>query len=110
MFDTIGSAETIADALATARKGGTVVVTGLSRVDGRASIPMFPFVMQEKRLLGSAYGSGQPLRDIPRLVALHEQGKLKLREVATRTYTLAQVNEALAALAAADGGRGVIRL
>jgi S-(hydroxymethyl)glutathione dehydrogenase/alcohol dehydrogenase len=109
VFDTIGSADTIGDALAAVRKGGTVVVTGLSRVDGRASIATFPFVMQEKRLIGSAYGSGRPLQDIPHLVSLYEQGALKLREVTTRTYALDQVNEALAALAAGEGGRGIIR-
>ena len=46
---------------------------------GRAgTIPMFPFVMQEKRLLGSVYGSGQPARDIPKLVSLYQEGRLKL--------------------------------
>jgi S-(hydroxymethyl)glutathione dehydrogenase/alcohol dehydrogenase len=108
VFDTVGSPETMADAVAAARKGGTVVITGLSRVDARGSIAMFPFVMQEKRLIGSAYGSGQPLRDIPRLVALEAEGRLNLREIATRTYTLDQVNDALASLAAGQGGRGII--
>jgi Zn-dependent alcohol dehydrogenase len=109
VFDTVGTPESMAEALAAARKGGTVVITGLSRVDGRGSISMFPFVMQEKRLIGSAYGSGQPFRDVPRLVTLHAEGKLKLRELATRTYTLDRVNAALAALAAGEGGRGIIR-
>ena len=63
-FDTVGSSATLA-ALAATRKGGTVVLTGLSRADSQAAFPMFPFVMQEKRLLGSVYGSGNPLHDIP---------------------------------------------
>ena len=58
---------TLRDALGAASKGGTVVLTGLSRVDALASIQMFPFVMQEKRLIGSAYGSGRPTEDIVRL-------------------------------------------
>jgi S-(hydroxymethyl)glutathione dehydrogenase/alcohol dehydrogenase len=109
VFDTVGTPETVADALLAVRKGGTVVLTGLSRIDAHASISMFPFVMQEKRLVGSVYGSGQPARDIPHLVSLHQQGKLKLRELAARTYSLDQINDALAALAAGEGGRGVIR-
>jgi S-(hydroxymethyl)glutathione dehydrogenase/alcohol dehydrogenase len=108
VFDTVGTADTLSDAITCARKGGTVVLTGLSRVDGRASIAMFPFVMQEKTLIGSAYGSGQPLRDIPKLVALHAEGKLKLGEIATRRYTLDQINDALAALAAGEAGRGIV--
>ena len=70
---------------------------------------MFPFVMQEKRLIGSVYGSGEPSRDIPRLAGLYREGKLKLRELVTRMYSLHEINDALAALARADGARGVIR-
>ena len=109
VFDTVGSPATLATALACTRKGGAVVLTGLSRADSQGSIAMFPFVMQEKRLLGSVYGSGNPARDIPRLVTLFQEGKLKLRELVSRTYALEGVNDALDALAASDGARGVIR-
>jgi S-(hydroxymethyl)glutathione dehydrogenase/alcohol dehydrogenase len=109
VFDTVGSAATLALAFACTRKGGAVVLTGLSRMDAQGAIAMFPFVMQEKRLLGSVYGSGQPARDIPRLVSLYQEGRLKLSELVSRTYTLDNVNAALTALAASDGARGVIR-
>jgi len=95
VFDTVGSPATLTTALAATRKGGAVVLTGLSRVDSQGSIPMFPFVMQEKRLIGSVYGSGQPARDIPRLVSLYQEGKLKLGELVSRTYPLEKVNDAL---------------
>lgn len=108
VFDTVGVPETLSQALRFARKGGAVVLTGLSRTDARAGFPLFPFVMQEKRLVGSVYGSGQPLRDIPRLVELYREGKLKLNELATRTYQLSEVNEALSALASGEGARGII--
>ena len=109
VFDTVGSPATLAAAIASARKGGAVVLTGLSRMDNQGAVPMFPFVMQEKRLIGSVYGSGNPARDIPRLAALYEEGKLKLRELVSRTYPLSGINDALAALAASDGARGIIR-
>jgi len=109
VFDTVGSPATLTAALGSARKGGTVVLTGLSRADSQAAFPMFPFVMQEKRLVGSVYGSGQPARDIPRLIALFQEGRLKLRELVARTYTLSGINDALDALANSDGARGVIR-
>jgi S-(hydroxymethyl)glutathione dehydrogenase/alcohol dehydrogenase len=109
VFDTVGSPATLTLAFACTRKGGAVVLTGLSRMDAQAAFPMFPFVMQEKRLLGSVYGSGQPARDIPRLVSLYQEGKLKLGELVSRTYALDKVNDALTALAASDGARGVIR-
>ena len=109
VFDTVGSPATLTLALAATRKGGAVVLTGLSRMDAQASVAMFPFVMQEKRLLGSVYGSGHPARDIPRLVGLYQQGRLKLGELVSRTYALDGVNDALSALAASDGARGVLK-
>jgi S-(hydroxymethyl)glutathione dehydrogenase / alcohol dehydrogenase len=109
VFDTVGSPATLTAAVAATKKGGAVVLTGLSRMDAQGTIAMFPFVMQEKRLIGSVYGSGNPARDIPRLVALYQQGRLKLDELVSRTYPLDKVNDALDALAASDGARGIIR-
>ncbi len=109
VFDTVGAPATLTTAIACAKKGGAVVLTGLSRADSMGSIPMFPFVMQEKRLLGSVYGSGNPARDIPRLVSLYQQGKLKLKQLVSRRYALDGVNDALDALAASDGARGIIQ-
>ena len=108
VFDTVGSPATLTTALASVRKGGTVVLTGLSRVDSQGTIAMFPFVMQEKRLIGSVYGSANPATEIPRLVSLYRDGRLKLGELVSRTYPLDRINEALGALEASDGARGVI--
>ena len=108
VFDTVGSPATLNTALGSTRKGGAVVLTGLSRVDSQASFAMFPFVMQEKRLLGSVYGSANPATEIPRLVSLYQEGRLKLGELVSRTYPLVRINDALGALAASDGARGVI--
>jgi S-(hydroxymethyl)glutathione dehydrogenase / alcohol dehydrogenase len=108
VFDTVGTPGTLLDALSASTKGGTVVLTGLSRIDALANVQMFPFVMQEKRLIGSAYGSGRPTEDIVRLTHWFQQGRLKLRELVNRTYTLNQIDDALDALAASAGARGVI--
>ncbi len=108
VFDTVGTPDTLTAALAGARKGGAVVVTGLSRLDAVASLPMFPFVMQDKRVIGSVYGSGCPAADIARLVGWYREGRLKLQELVGRTYPLTEVNTALGALAAGEGARGVI--
>jgi Zn-dependent alcohol dehydrogenase len=108
VFDTVGSDATLADAIAATKKGGTTVLTGLSRVDSSGNFPTFPFVMHEKRLIGSVYGSGNPLDDIRLLVSFYREGRLKLDELTARTYALEGINDALAALARADGGRGVV--
>ena len=108
VFDTVGSPATLTDAVVSARKGGTVVITGLSRLDAQGTLRLYPFVMQEKRLIGSVYGSGNPLADIERLVKLHMEGQLQLDELTTRRYQLEEINDALEALARGTGGRGVI--
>jgi S-(hydroxymethyl)glutathione dehydrogenase/alcohol dehydrogenase len=108
VFDTVGNPRTLSDALAMTRKGGTVVLTGLARGDNQAAFPTFPFVMQEKRLIGSVYGSSSPARDITRLVSLYQDGRLKLTELVSRRYALDRINDALDALASSDGARGVI--
>jgi S-(hydroxymethyl)glutathione dehydrogenase/alcohol dehydrogenase len=108
VFDTVGSPATIAEAVAAAGKGGTVVLTGLSRIDTIGGFQMFPFVMQEKRVIGSVYGSRNPADDVTRLVSLYGEGRLKLRELVTRTYALDQINDALDALANGAGARGMI--
>jgi S-(hydroxymethyl)glutathione dehydrogenase/alcohol dehydrogenase len=110
VFDTVGSPATLSDALAATRKGGAVVLTGLSRLDAVASVPMFPLVMQEKRLIGSVYGSGRPTEDIKRLVALYRSRRLKLVELVNRTYAIDQLDDALSALEKAEGARGVVLL
>jgi S-(hydroxymethyl)glutathione dehydrogenase / alcohol dehydrogenase len=108
VFDTVGSPTTVARALELARKGGTVVVTGLAHMDARASIPTFLFVMQEKRLIGSLYGSGRPVAEIPGLADLYLEGRLKLRELITHTYRLDEINDAFAAMTSGSDARGVV--
>jgi S-(hydroxymethyl)glutathione dehydrogenase / alcohol dehydrogenase len=109
VFDTVGQPQTLTDALACTRKGGTVVLTGLARIDTAAAFSMFPFVMQEKRLIGSVYGSGRPADDVANLVSLYQAGRLKLNELAARTYPLNRINDALAALDRGEGARGIVR-
>jgi S-(hydroxymethyl)glutathione dehydrogenase/alcohol dehydrogenase len=109
VFDTVGLASTIADAISATRKGGTVVLTGLARIDGQASIATFPFVMQEKRLIGSVYGSASPARDIVGLVDAFRHGQLKLLELVTRRYRLEDIDTALTALGCGAGARGIVQ-
>jgi len=110
VFDTVGSPATLATAIASARKGGAVILTGLSRVDSQGSIPMFPFVMQEKRLIGSVYGSGNPARDIPRLVRLADAGKIGYDGIVTDAFPLDRINDALDLMRSGQSGRIVLNI
>jgi S-(hydroxymethyl)glutathione dehydrogenase/alcohol dehydrogenase len=64
--------------------------------------------LAEKSLIGSLYGSANMTRDVPRLVGLYRAGKLKLDELVSKRFSLAQVNEAFTALEKGEVVRGVI--
>jgi S-(hydroxymethyl)glutathione dehydrogenase/alcohol dehydrogenase len=108
-FEVTGVASAITQAFAATRKGGTIVLIGISPADQR-SIPVPPqeLVLLQKTVMGTLYGSAQAANDIPRLLSLYKSGKLKLDELVTRTYTLDEINAGYADLTAGRNLRGVI--
>lgn len=103
------TAEQVGEAFDAIRKGGTVVVTAVApmRIE---SIPVSPFMlaMFQKRLQGCLYGMMSPSADVPRLLAMYEQGQLKLDELVTRTYTLDEINLGYEDMHAGTNLRGLI--
>ena len=96
-------------ALALTRKGGTCVLTGLAAASaGSAAIPLRQFVLMNKTLCGTVFGSCNPKSDIARLAGLYESGLLRLDEMVTRRYRLDEINDAYADLVAGEWIRGVI--
>ena len=102
-------AQMVADGLASIRKGGTTVVTGLGQFDDvGVPISMFELTLYQKRLQGSMFGGTAPFRDIPRFLKMYTQGQLKLDELITTTYTLDEVNQGYDDMEAGKNMRGVI--
>ena len=88
--------------------GGTAVVVGVGF--GRvAEIPLGDF-LQEKRLVGSFYGSSQVHVDIPRLVDLYMEGKIQLDPLVSQVRPLSEVNEALKAMKAGEVARTLLSM
>ncbi|HEX9575527.1 MAG TPA: zinc-binding dehydrogenase, partial [Myxococcales bacterium] len=108
VFEAIGNKRTVEQAYETTRKAGTCVVIGIGSIKESVSLNLFMLPLQEKRLLGCWYGSADVHRDIPRLLSLYRAGKLKLDALVTRTYALAQVNDAFADMTSGANARGVI--
>jgi S-(hydroxymethyl)glutathione dehydrogenase/alcohol dehydrogenase len=103
------TSEVVTSAFHAIRKGGTVVVTGLSDpTKNTIELPGAILTLFEKRVQGSLFGSGDPFHDIPRMVELYRSGDLKLDELITQTYTLDQVNEGYQDLLDGKNIRGVI--
>lgn len=107
-FEVIGLPDTILQAFNTARRGGTVVVVGMPRMEAMVTFPAFQLFSDEKRMLGCVYGSAQVRRDFPRLVGLVESGRLDIGTMVSRTIGLDDVNEAFRAMQAGEVIRSVI--
>ncbi len=106
-FEAIGRKKTIEQAYAATRKGGTCVVIGIGSKDENVDVNVYFLPVLEKRLVGCWYGGADVRQDLPRLLELYREGRLKLDELVTRTYRLDEVNEAFADMAGSLG-RGLI--
>lgn len=101
--------EHVGAALASIRKAGTVVVTGLGDITAAgAPIALGDLTLFQKRLQGSLFGEANPRFDIPNLLRLYRDGQLKLDELITTEYGIEDVAQAFADMHAGKNVRGVI--
>lgn len=107
-FEVIGYPETIHLAYQVIRPAGMAVVVGIAEPTAHIQIPAQDLVRSEKRLVGSFYGSANLRFDMPRILAWYDQGKIKLDELITQTYSLNQVNQAFDDLNNGKNIRGMI--
>jgi len=107
-FVTVGSTAAMEQALRIIRPLGTVVLVGLPQKAASLPVPVYPFVMQGQRILSSFMGSSRLHADVPHLVALYRQGRLKLDELITARYPLNEINIAIETIERGAAVRNVI--
>jgi Zn-dependent alcohol dehydrogenase len=107
-FVTVGSPVAVAQALTLIRRGGSLVLVGIP--DDKATHPLLlaQSVWKEQRILSSSMGSTRLSVQVPQLVELYRQGRLKLDELISRRYPLEEINEAIAAMERGEALRNVI--
>ncbi|WP_319824519.1 Zn-dependent alcohol dehydrogenase [Thalassovita sp.] len=90
--------------------GGKVVMVGMPHFGQNASYS--PLLMADvgQGILGSKMGDVVIKRDIPWMVDLYQQGRLKLDELISGRWTLEQINEAIADTMSGAARRNVIIL
>lgn len=99
----------VRDALQLTRKGGTCVLTGMtSQLTRSVKIDLQDFILMNKTLAGTIFGSCNPRADIARLARLYQTGQLQLDEMITRRYTLDEINDAYDDLRNGQIVRGII--
>ena len=92
------------------RKAGTCVMVGMGKMADDTAIPISvrEVVLYQKRLQGSLFGACSPARDIPALLDLYRQGRLKLSELITTRYPLTEINQGFTDMREGRNIRGVI--
>jgi Zn-dependent alcohol dehydrogenase len=106
--EAIGRPDTLTAAVEVLRPGGTLVAVGLAAKGRTFEVPVNVLVQREKRVVGSLYGSANPLVDVPKLLELYRSGRLPVDELIGARYPLTGVNEAFAGLTGTGVGRGVL--
>ena len=88
--------------------GGKIIMMGMHHVGAVASYEPVNFEAASQGMLGSKMGDTVIKRDIPWMIDLYEQGRLKLDELISGRWTLDQINEAIADTKAGNASRNVI--
>ena len=107
-FEVISTPKTIELAFKMTARGGTCTIVGVSPDGSRISLNPNVFMMMEKKLQGSYYGSTRPRVDMPRLIDMYMDGRLKIDELVSKTLPLDQVNQAYDLLKQGAVARSVI--
>jgi Zn-dependent alcohol dehydrogenase len=107
-FEAVGQPETLVAGARSLRPTGTLVAIGLSRAGQTVPLPINELVQRDLRVIGSLYGSSNTVVQIPRLLELHQAGRLDLSRIPGPEYPLAEINEAYARLPSQSVGRGLI--
>ena len=103
------TADDVRDAVNLTRKGGTCVLTGMtSQLTSSVNINLQEFILSNKSLAGTVFGSCNPKADVSRLARLYQTGQLLLDEMITKRYRLDDINDAYDDLRNGKIVRGII--
>ncbi len=91
-FEFAGSVRAMDTAYRITRRGGTTVTAGLPPPDAMFSFPQVNLVAEERTIKGSYIGACVPMRDIPRYIALFQQGRLPVDRLLSGRIGLDEIN------------------
>lgn len=98
-FEMASSVKALELAYRITKRGGTTVTASLPHPSHTVAIPATHLVAEERTLKGSYVGSCVPARDIPRFIALYQQGLLPVDRLMSERIGLDQINEGFDRLA-----------
>jgi len=107
-FEVVGVPALITQAYLSLKRGGAVVVVGVVPMGMDVTVPGMMLSLEEKSLLGCLYGSANVRRDMPLLLDLYMQKRLKIDELVSKRIKLDDVNAAFEAMEKGEVARSVI--
>ncbi|MEM7641250.1 MAG: alcohol dehydrogenase catalytic domain-containing protein [Pseudomonadota bacterium] len=110
VFVTVGAGPVIDGALTWLAPHGTAYLVGMPHSGTVGHFDPVAAAYYGKGLRGTRMGDVVLARDIPWLLDLHAQGRLRLEELVSATYPLDRINEAIAATRAGQGTRNVVMM
>jgi Zn-dependent alcohol dehydrogenase len=108
VFVTVGVKSAFDSSYGMLGKGGSVVLVGMPASGVMSEIDPGTMAAYSQNILGSKMGSARIQVDIPNLVDLYGQGRVKLDELVTKTYPIEEINEAIDAVKRGEALRNVI--
>jgi alcohol dehydrogenase len=91
-FEMASSVKALELAYKVTRRGGTTITGSLPHPSHRFELPATNLVAEERTLKGSYIGSCVPARDIPRFIALYQQGLLPVDRLMSERIGLKDIN------------------
>lgn len=108
VFVTVGVPAAMEQGMTLIRTAGTLVAVGIPAEGATMAVNAVDIGDLSQRIVGSKMGSTRLQVDIPKLVALYEQNRLKLDELISGRYPLRQINDAIDSVRRAEALRNVI--
>jgi len=108
VFVTVGVGGAAEQAISLMRKNGATVLVGMPPSGVRATFDPGWLAADGQRILGSKMGSARLPVDVPKIVELYTEGRLKLDELITERFPYERINEAIAASRAGAALRNVV--
>ena len=108
VFVTVGAAEAYTTAPNYLAVGGKIIMVGMPATGANSTYEAGNFAAASQSMIGSKMGDAVIQRDIPWIIDLYSQGRLKLDELISGHWPLAQINEAIADTKTGSAKRNVI--
>ncbi len=108
VFVTVGAKAAIEQAFDLMKRNGNVVIVGMPASGVTTAFDPSSLAAYGQRILGSKMGSARIQIDVPKIIELYRQGRLKLDELISGRYRLDQINEAIASVRQGQALRNVI--